>query len=283
MKAILSLVILVSLLFGCGQPVEDQTSIKHFSSNQDLKPMVIIHDGPGLSYSYMIDYLKPLSSKRELIFYDQITCYHRSCAKHPVEIKDLVKQLESITEKYGNNYTVLAHSWGTLLLLEYLIATPKNLHPDEIIFVTPPPLNWITATNNLKKLSSKYSDEEKKLLEEIVNPNQCLHALEIVTPYAVYDKDTAKKIKFNRYDCMIADYLMKKFTNYNYYPYLYLLPKRTLWVTGEKDYFSTNPIFKYKTINKSSHYPFIENNDEFLSAVNNFLDQNSNKTPSKPN
>ena len=270
-----SFIFLLIILSSCSNDdvIEHKARVRKTSTKSELKPMVVIHDGPGLNFNYIMSHLEPLKSKRKLVFYDQLNCYYRKCATKPVEISDLVKQLENFTNQYGNNYGVLAHGWGSILLMEHLLNSPKNIHPDEVIFVTPAPLEWTKMVLDSNKNSKKYSKEEIKQLAQVTNPNQCLDAIRISTKHALHDKASAKKLNFDRYDCILAEYLMGKLTNYNYEPFTYLLPEKTLWVTGESDFY-TLPINSQKNvvIKKSGHYPFAENNEDFIKTVNAFLD-----------
>lgn len=270
----LYIAILGIILSSCVPQAEDQYRTKIVADSNKAganKPLIILHDGPGLNYNYLINHLTPLKKQRDLVFYDQLTCYHRTCSNAPVEMRDLVKQLENVTEKYGNNYGIMVHGWGSVLLMEYLISTPKHKHPNEVIFITPTPLNWLTTANNLRANAIKYSKEEQEELNQVQNPNQCLNALNIAVKHALYDKANIDKLNFDKYDCMIAEHLMGKLSNYNYEAFTYLIPKKSLWITGEQDFY-TIPDDKHPVvIKKSAHYPFAENNEEFIRVVQEFF------------
>ncbi len=255
---------------------EDKTRLQTTSARGVNKPLVIIHDGPGLTYTYLAKWLAPLQNLRKLVFYDQLSCYHRKCSDHPVTIDDLSKQLEKVTAQYGNNYGILAHGWGSVLLMHYLSHTPKHLHPDEVILVTPMPLDWSSMMSAATKHSKNFTSKEENLLQEVKHPNQCMKALEIGVKYSVYDKKKLPDIYFDQYDCIISGYLMSNITNYDYRFFEHLLPQKTLWVTGEVDYFQLPDYIKSsskKIIGKSGHYPFIENQEAFIQVTSDFLEE----------
>lgn len=270
MKKFLIFLLISFIAISCTQNAENQYRIVSSDSNNksNKKPLILLHDGPGLTYTYIAKYLMPLNKTRNLIFYDQLNCYQRDCSKKPVEISDLIKQLEDITKKY-NNFGIIAHGWGSIILMEYLLNTPKQMHPDEVILITPAPFNWIDLSRNIIEHSKKYKKEDEKKLAEVKNPNQCLDALKIISKYSLYN--SSQNIPFDRYDCILAGYLMNRIKDYNYEAFSYLLPKKTLWITGEKDFFKIRKENKPVFIKKSGHYPFIENNKDFIKEIKKFF------------
>ena len=259
-------------LFGCSSPDNDRYVVS--SDTPNLKPMVILHDGPGLTYSYIYEYLLPLKNKRELIFYNQISCFKRNCNLKPVEISDLTKQLEEVVAKFNGNYTILADGWADILLMEFLTTTPKEIHPNELILVNPIPLSWVQAYEILSKNSQSFSEEDKAVLELIEKPSQCIDALNIALKNLLKYPQKDKKLYFEKYDCMLAKYLGNTNSNYDYSFFEYLLPKKTTIIYGKESIFNKGFFSNKKVIEitQSSNYPYYENNDLFIEETLKILD-----------
>ncbi|MEQ9116462.1 MAG: alpha/beta hydrolase [Rickettsiales bacterium] len=263
--------ILLLVLFGCSGENSDSYITSPHSS---LKPMVVIHDGPGLTYSYLYEYLLPLKDKRNLVFYNQKSCFNKNCAVEPVEIKELTTQLERIVKNYNNNYTVLAHGWGSILLMEFLTSTPKDHHPNEVIFVNPAPLDWSEALKSFSENSENYTSEERNIIEQINDSKKCMQIFNIGLKYLLKHPQKNKKLNFEKYDCVLANYISQKVGQYDFRLYSHLLPVQTTYIYGQDSHYLkyTDKYNKnLEVISKSSHYPFYENNEEFIRKVSNIL------------
>lgn len=86
-------------------------------------PLLVLHGGPGVPH----DYLEPLSelaSDRPVIFYDQLGCGNSgrpgdtSLWKTDRFVDELVKVREALHLKYVH---ILGQSWGTMLAVEYVL------------------------------------------------------------------------------------------------------------------------------------------------------------------
>src|SRR5882724_11360012 len=82
------------------------------------EPVIIIHGGPVLDQSYMIDHFKELSKNHRLIFFDQ-----RASGKSTADvdtssmtIKNLIDDIDQLRQKLGlDQVHLLGHSWGGML------------------------------------------------------------------------------------------------------------------------------------------------------------------------
>lgn len=97
----------------------------------DGEPLVIVHGGPGLGYSYFIPGIMELAKNYQLIFYNQ-----RGTGKSvglldstTMTIDQFVQDLEALRvhlklDKMG----VLGHSWGGVLALNYTLQYPARVN-----------------------------------------------------------------------------------------------------------------------------------------------------------
>ncbi len=94
-------------------------------------PIIIIHGGPGLNHSYFLPHLNSLATKYRLIFYDQRACGNSSgrVDSAQMSLSLFVEDIEQIRNslKLGK-ITILAHSWGGLVAMNYASKYSRNLN-----------------------------------------------------------------------------------------------------------------------------------------------------------
>jgi proline iminopeptidase len=91
-------------------------------------PLVLMHGGPGLDYQTMLP-LEPLADQFTLVFYDH-RCNGRSEGAEVATMtwENLTADAEALREKLGfDQWTVLGHSFGGNVALEYALRYPQSL------------------------------------------------------------------------------------------------------------------------------------------------------------
>lgn len=107
-------------------------SFYHFQKRERNKfPIIVLHGGPGLSSSYIKEHLTDFEN-RHFVFFDQKNCDDLKCANGVPKFDELVDQLKAQVEKIDGPFGILAHSWGSTLLLKFLETYP-NLKPSEVL------------------------------------------------------------------------------------------------------------------------------------------------------
>ena len=117
-------------------------------------PLLIIHGGPGMPS----DYLRPLellSDERPVIFYDQLGCGKSDRPKDPSLWREdrFVEELATVRKALGlnNDVHILAHSWGTMLMMDYLKTKPRGI---DSLILAGPAINvqrWLADANQYRK------------------------------------------------------------------------------------------------------------------------------------
>src|SRR5882724_10658812 len=105
------------------------------------EPIIIIHGGPVLDQSYMIDHFKELAKTHRLIFFDQ-----RACGKSLADLdtssmtmKNLIEDIEGLRQKLSlDQVTIFGHSWGGLLAAMYAIEYPLKVKKLILCNAVPP-------------------------------------------------------------------------------------------------------------------------------------------------
>lgn len=93
-------------------------------------PIVVVHGGPVLEHGYLEPALRPLAASHELIFYDQ-RLSGRSGGQvdsSSVRLATFVDDIEALRVALGlESVTLMGHSWGGLLAMEYAIRYGEHL------------------------------------------------------------------------------------------------------------------------------------------------------------
>ncbi|TFY73117.1 hypothetical protein EWM64_g10895 [Hericium alpestre] len=100
-----------------------------------VRPLVVLHGGPGMSHDYMLPHTELFSSKGiPVVFYDQIgigkSTHLRDKPKEFWTVDLFVQELDNVLNNLGiaANFDFLGHSWGGMLAAEYAInRQPRGL------------------------------------------------------------------------------------------------------------------------------------------------------------
>jgi len=160
-------VILFLLLISCAAPQKDEegllavngTSLYYHAVGRG-DPVIIIHGGPVLDQSYMVDHFKELSKTHRLIFYDQ-----RASGKSTAEVdtssmtmKNLVDDIDQLRLKLGlDQVHILGHSWGGMLAVKYAIEYPLKVKSLVLCDAMPPSFRlWNEEEQVIAQRTSSY-------------------------------------------------------------------------------------------------------------------------------
>ncbi|WP_067618341.1 proline iminopeptidase-family hydrolase [Alicyclobacillus acidiphilus] len=98
--------------------------------DKDKTPLITLHGGPGSSHLGMEPLAKALGEARPVILYDQLGC-GQSDRPDDVSlwtIERFVRELAALREALGlKKVHMLGHSWGTMLLTDYLLTQPEGV------------------------------------------------------------------------------------------------------------------------------------------------------------
>lgn len=93
-------------------------------------PIIVVHGGPGLDHEYLQPGLDALATRHTLVYYDQRGT-GRSVANLDVEAIDFgafVDDIEALRQALGyDRVSLLAHSFGALIGIEYALRYGQNL------------------------------------------------------------------------------------------------------------------------------------------------------------
>jgi proline iminopeptidase len=122
--------------------------------NRDAIPLITLHGGPGSSHLGMEPLAEALGSKRLVIMYDQLGCGQsdRPDDASLWTIERFVRELAELRDALGlKKVHILGHSWGTMLLADYLLTQPEGVA--SAIFSSPclSVTRWIEDADRYRK------------------------------------------------------------------------------------------------------------------------------------
>jgi len=104
------------------------------------RPIIVLHGGPDFDQSYLLPEMDRLSDLYHLIYYDQ---RGRGKSANNVRPEDVtlasdIADLEKVRQYFHLEYlTLLGHSWGTVIALEYALKYPQRV--SHLILMNPGP------------------------------------------------------------------------------------------------------------------------------------------------
>jgi proline iminopeptidase len=94
------------------------------------QPIIVLHGGPDFDHTYLLPELDRLSDAFRLLYYDQRGRGKSAADVQPedVTIESEVADIERLREHFHlNSLTLLGHSWGGPLALEYAVRHPEHV------------------------------------------------------------------------------------------------------------------------------------------------------------
>ena len=116
-------------------------------------PLLCLHGGPGFCHDYL-ESLADLADERPVVFYDQLGCGN---SERPTDaslwIADrFVVELQQVREALGlGKVHMLGQSWGSMLLVDYLLARPSGIESAILASPCTSIPRWLADTNALRK------------------------------------------------------------------------------------------------------------------------------------
>ena len=103
-------------------------------------PTIVLHGGPDFDHAYLLPDLDRLADVLRLTYYDQRGRGRSADNVQPqrVTLSSDIEDVETVRRHFGLDAPViLAHSWGTVLALEYAVRHPT--HASHLVLMNPAP------------------------------------------------------------------------------------------------------------------------------------------------
>lgn len=257
-------------------------------------PVIVLHGGPGSS-CYSLECLQTLQEDRPVILYDQLGCGR---SERPED--DSLWVLERFVEELGQirqalnleEVHILGHSWGTTLAAAYCLSKPEGVK--SVVFSSPclsAPLWEQDQKRNLKKLPPEIQEIIERCEEEgTTDSEEFQQAIEVFANEFVCRVERPEHLKLNRhyrnpeiYNIMWgpSEFTVKgNLKEFDCTGELNEITCPTLYTCGRYDeatpestqyYSSLTPDSKFHVFENSAHMPYIEEPQEYLRVVREFL------------
>ncbi|MEH7547224.1 MULTISPECIES: proline-specific peptidase family protein [Bacillaceae] len=267
-----------------------------FDQNGKGTPLVVLHGGPGSS-CFSLQGLKELSKDRLVILYDQLGCGRsdRPTDKSLWRIERFVEELAQVRTALNlDEVHILGHSWGTTLAAAYALTQPVGIK--SIIFSSPclsAPLWEQDQKRNLKELPIEVQETIKRCEENGTTDSEEFEAaIEVFSKHFVnrlekkpewLEKRPPEYRNSEVYNIMWGPSeftVLGNLKEFDCTSQLKDITCPTLYTCGRFDeatpetteyYSSLSPNSKFHVFEKSAHMAYIEEPEEYLSVMGDFL------------
>ncbi len=258
-------------------------------------PLIILHGGPGSSH-YYLEPLERLASERTVIVYDQLGC-GQSDRPDDVSLwrkERFVDELHELRVALKlEQVHILGHSWGAMLATDYALMHPQGV---QSLILASPPLSIPRWLQDMERYKSELPAEVQSVLAE--------HERNGTTHSAAYGQATMEF--YRRYLCRLDPwpeplqralahqgeivyetmwgpsefYMTGNLRNYDRTSQLHEITIRTLFTCGRYDeatpeattwYQSLLPHSEIAIFERSAHMPHLEETEQYLQVVRDFL------------
>ncbi|KAH7884132.1 proline-specific peptidase [Phlebopus sp. FC_14] len=275
-----------------------QTWYKIFGNlTSDVRPLVVLHGGPGLSHHYMLPH-KELHRLFGIpvIFYDQIGIGESS---QPKDVPDefwtvdlFMDELDNLLAHLNvkNNFDLLGHSWGGMLGAHYVSHRhPPGLRRLVLASASPSMPLWVEST---RQLLDKLPESLRKMLEKheregTTDDPEIFYAKHVCKcspwPEELNASFAAMQANPKVYSTMLGPSeftIVGTLKDWSCLDKIHTISNTTLLTNGVDDeaqdvcvqpFFLKIPKVRWVTFAKSSHLAFFEEQERYLEIVGKFL------------
>ncbi len=260
------------------------------------QPLLFLH-GSGGSHRYFLPHLQPLAAEYQLLFYDQRgTGLSNGRPDLANTIDQFVEDLEALRVAFGfEKISLMGHSWGAIIALFY--AFKYQAHLDKLILVDPVPVAprfLVEQNQTIKQRVARLSPEAQQMLttcqRSSTEPSsevrtECLKldaALRFYDPAkaltmdTTIDKNTARNVA--TIDSLLKTSFDRKQRDIDanlktiHVPTLIIHGDFDPIPIGSSEYIQQHiPTSQLVIIKQSGHFPFVEQPEQFLAAIQVFM------------
>jgi proline iminopeptidase len=257
-------------------------------------PIIVVHGGPGLDHAYLQPGLDALGTRNTIVYYDQRGTGRSGgdLTGESINLDAFVEDIDALRQTLGyERVTVLGHSFGALIALEYAFRFPESLRALILMNPVEPGSRYRDQTAERQQSRSTAEDREEM---ETLTKSEAFLARDPATLSQIYrvafrqvlrdreqidrlDLDLANATARNGQD--VAALLGGSLGVVDWWDRLGEIETPTLVLHGRYD---APPIdmtrelaeaFPVGTLEvlDSGHFPYVEDRSGLLSAVSGFL------------
>jgi proline iminopeptidase len=258
-------------------------------------PLIVLHGGPGSAHLGMLP-LQELADERPVIFYDQLGCGHsdRPTDKSLWTTERFVRELAILRDALDlQEVHILGHSWGTMLLCDYLLTKPTGVQT--AVFSSPclSAPRWVEDANRYREhlptevqaILKRCEDNGTTDSDEYEQASEVYTKLHVCRVEVPKEQRDARKWAFGEevYNTMWGPsefHATGTLKNYDRTERLHEISVPSLFCCGEYDEASPESTEYYHSLVRDSafhvmagcsHSPLREDPDAYLSMIRTFL------------
>jgi proline iminopeptidase len=258
-------------------------------------PIIVVHGGPGLNHTYFLPHLNSLSKKYRLIFYDQRACGNSSgnLDSSQMTLDLFVEDIESIRQTLNlGNIAILGHSWGGLVAMSYAIKYPNHISRLVLSNSISPKAGEFEKESNQRLRSRTSADDSIRRATILSSPafkegdvETYAQVLRLSFKSSFYNEKSFEQLHLELPPDYLAKrkllfFMAKEINVYDLYPSLNKISCLTLIIHGAYDGIPDDLPKKIKehipgaelvVIDKTGHFPFIEQKTVYHQIIERFL------------
>ena len=257
-------------------------------------PIVVVHGGPGLDHAYLQPGLDALATRNTLVYYDQRGTGRSVAALDTsgIHLDAFVGDIEALRETLGyDRITVLAHSFGALIGIEYAARYPESVRA--LILMTPVEPGSRHAADQAARQAAARTLEDSTELATLTesegfsarDPATVSQVFRVLFRQSLRDRARIAELDLDLVEATadngsdVARLLGESLGELDWWDRLADIEAPTLVLHGRydlippavsQDLARTFPRGRLVVLD-SGHFPYLEDPDGLLSAVSSFL------------
>ena len=271
-------------------------AVLHYSVQGEGQPILLLSGGPGISSNQLLELSQRLSENYKCILFDQRATgrsHTFPMDSTTINLNQSIKDINLLLQRENiKKITIIGHSWGAMLAMSYAIKYPG--YTAKLVVIGPGPLALSEFGVIEDNIFSRANKEEKIFMKQAEDSmahhsasRELLRAYsKIYIRFFLFDSmkvdSLAEILKKATQNNIMQDLMMRDLSriNYNLKPNISKLQMPFLVICGRQDpvgLFSTisiqelNKKAKISWIEKSGHFPWLEQPDGFYSELLAFL------------
>lgn len=265
------------------------------------RPLLVLHGGPGCTHDYLISLTDLVTSERSVIHYDQLgngRSTHLPQVPPEFWTVDLfLSELENLISQLGIvEYDILGQSWGGMLAAEHAVRRPPGLR-NLVIANSPASMqDWVAAAAELRSAlpptvqktllrnereGTTNSPEYRAAMSEFYDRHVCRLSPTPVEVTTTFDWIETDPTVYHTMNGPSEFHVIGSLRNWSVKERLSKIQARTLVINGAYDEATDQTVepfvreivgAKWVRFEGSSHMPHIEEREQFMKVVADFLD-----------
>jgi L-proline amide hydrolase len=268
-----------------------------------MTPLVVLHGGPGCTHDYVLALADLAESGRPVIHYDQLGGGRSThLPGHDGDfwtVQLFLDELDNLLDSLGiaDDYHLLGQSWGGMLGAEHAIRQPEGLRS---LLISNSPASMALWASEAKILRGQLPPEVEATLDRHEANGTTEDPEYLAASQVYYDEHVCRVVPnppevVRTFEFLTSDptvyhtmngpnefFCIGTLKNWSVVDRVQHIVAPTLLLSGRFDeatpatvqpFFDSIPDVRWEIFEASSHMPFIEERERYLSVVEDFLTQ----------